>query len=148
MRAERNKARDEVRQLRQRLDALTKELTGVRRERQEMAAENEQLRQEALRLRADRPAPASSSSSSSSSNAPPPPLESKLACEQERPGEGPGSPEQEPVRDVSTERPDRTKVGGDPRSQNESAILSPTLLIPKAYFPIAFLFLAPDPDID
>ncbi|KAG5270335.1 hypothetical protein AALO_G00191490 [Alosa alosa] len=47
VRAERNRARDEVRQLRQRLDALTKELTGARRERQELATENEQLRQEA-----------------------------------------------------------------------------------------------------
>ncbi|KAJ8272111.1 hypothetical protein COCON_G00109700 [Conger conger] len=98
VRAERNRARDEVRQLRQRLDALTKELTGVRRERQELSAENE-----ALRLRAS-----SSSCSSSSSNAPQAP-EGKLGAEQERPGEGPGSPEQEPVRDVSTERPDRTK---------------------------------------
>ncbi|KAJ8358981.1 hypothetical protein SKAU_G00155060 [Synaphobranchus kaupii] len=108
VRAERNKARDEVRQLRQRLDTLTKELTGVRRERQDLSAENEQLRQEALRLRADRPAPASSSSSSSSS-APQQALENKLTCEEERQGDGPGSPEQEPVRDVSNERPDRNK---------------------------------------
>ncbi|XP_035275984.1 coiled-coil domain-containing protein 102A [Anguilla anguilla] len=109
VRAERNRARDEVRQLRQRLDALTKELTGARRERQELAAENEQLR-----LR-PAPAPAASSSSSSSSAtaaavaATPQPLDSKLPGEQERPGDGPGSPEQEPVRDVSTERPDRNK---------------------------------------
>nr|XP_015223904.1 PREDICTED: coiled-coil domain-containing protein 102A [Lepisosteus oculatus] len=84
VRAERNKARDEVRQLRQRLDALTKELTGLRRERQELSNENEQLRQEAGRLRA-------------------------VALEMEREGEGLGSPEQEPVRDVGTEKPDKNK---------------------------------------
>ncbi|KAJ8417844.1 hypothetical protein AAFF_G00226870 [Aldrovandia affinis] len=106
VRAERNKARDEVRQLRQRLDALTKELTGVRRERQELSGENEQLRQEALRLRADRPAPASRRRHRRRHRLP---LESKLACEQERQGDGPGSPEQEPVRDVSIEKPDRNK---------------------------------------
>uniref|UniRef100_A0A3P9AGZ2 Coiled-coil domain-containing protein 102A n=1 Tax=Esox lucius TaxID=8010 RepID=A0A3P9AGZ2_ESOLU len=88
VRAERNRARDEVRQLRQRLDALTKELTGARRERQELASENETLRQETMRLRADQP-----------------PVDSK----QDRVGEGPGSPEQEPVRDVDTEKPDRQK---------------------------------------
>ncbi|XP_035768648.1 coiled-coil domain-containing protein 102A [Neolamprologus brichardi] len=53
VRAERNRARDEVRQLRQRLDTLTKELTGIRRERQELASENETLRQETLRLHGD-----------------------------------------------------------------------------------------------
>uniref|UniRef100_A0A3B3ZK08 Myosin tail domain-containing protein n=1 Tax=Periophthalmus magnuspinnatus TaxID=409849 RepID=A0A3B3ZK08_9GOBI len=53
VRAERNRARDEVRQLRQRLDTLTKELTGVRRERQELTTENETLRQEVLRLHGD-----------------------------------------------------------------------------------------------
>uniref|UniRef100_A0A8C7LS12 Coiled-coil domain-containing protein 102A n=1 Tax=Oncorhynchus mykiss TaxID=8022 RepID=A0A8C7LS12_ONCMY len=82
VRSERNRARDEVRQLRQRLDALTKELTGARRERQELASENETLRQEALCLRAD---------------------------QQDRVGEGHGSPEQEPVRDVDTDKPDRQK---------------------------------------
>ncbi|KAI1889941.1 hypothetical protein AGOR_G00168090 [Albula goreensis] len=119
VRAERNKARDEVRQLRQRLDALTKELTGVRRERQELSGENEQLRQEAMRLRADRAAPASSppppaqapssSSSSTSCSSSSQPLESKLAGDQERQSDGPGSPEQEPVRDIGTEKPDRNK---------------------------------------
>ncbi|XP_068171487.1 coiled-coil domain-containing protein 102A isoform X2 [Antennarius striatus] len=75
VRAERNRARDEVRQLRQRLDGLTKELTGVRRERQELAAENETLRQE---VHAD----------------------AKLDRV-----EGPlESPESEPVRDVDLER--------------------------------------------
>ncbi|KAL1007073.1 hypothetical protein UPYG_G00081500 [Umbra pygmaea] len=113
VRAERNRARDEVRQLRQRLDALTKELTGARRERQELASENETLRQEALRLRADQVspshvlplAPPSSSSSTPTSSSSQPPEDGK----QERVDEGPGSPEQEPVRDVDTEKPDRQK---------------------------------------
>uniref|UniRef100_A0A3B5MJA1 Coiled-coil domain-containing protein 102A n=1 Tax=Xiphophorus couchianus TaxID=32473 RepID=A0A3B5MJA1_9TELE len=74
VRAERNRARDEIRQLRQRLDTLTKELTGVRRERQELATENEALRQETLHLRGD-------------------PTEGP-----------PGSPEAEPVRDVDLDR--------------------------------------------
>ncbi|XP_018594268.1 coiled-coil domain-containing protein 102A-like isoform X1 [Scleropages formosus] len=95
VRAERNKAREEVRQLRQRLDALTKELTSVRRERQELTSENEQLR---------RTGPASSSSS------PPPPLSpDPAACNQEQESEGSGTLEQEPVRDVGTEKPDRSK---------------------------------------
>uniref|UniRef100_A0A3Q2X5S5 Coiled-coil domain containing 102A n=1 Tax=Haplochromis burtoni TaxID=8153 RepID=A0A3Q2X5S5_HAPBU len=83
VRAERNRARDEVRQLRQRLDTLTKELTGIRRERQELASENETLRQETLRLRGDHAL--------------------------DRAAEGPpGSPEPEPVRDVDL---DRQKTG-------------------------------------
>ncbi|XP_029577779.1 coiled-coil domain-containing protein 102A isoform X1 [Salmo trutta] len=111
VRSERNRARDEVRQLRQRLDALTKELTGARRERQELASENETLRQEALRLRADQASPSQapsappSSSSTPSSSSSQPFVDSK----QDRVGEGPGSPEQEPVRDVDTEKPDRQK---------------------------------------
>ncbi|XP_056123284.1 coiled-coil domain-containing protein 102A [Rhinichthys klamathensis goyatoka] len=91
VRAERNRARDEVRQLRQRLDALTKELTGARRERQELAAENEQLRLEAQSVRAEQNSP------ESASTAP--------ACVRD----GPGSPEQEPVRDGSTDKLDRQK---------------------------------------
>ncbi|XP_036400502.1 coiled-coil domain-containing protein 102A [Megalops cyprinoides] len=106
VRAERNKARDEVRQLRQRLDALTKELTGVRRERQELAGENEQLRQEALRLHADRAAPASPPPPASPAS---PAADAKPPCDTDTPGEGPGSPEQEPVRDVGTDKPDRHK---------------------------------------
>ncbi|XP_030622497.1 coiled-coil domain-containing protein 102A [Chanos chanos] len=118
VRAERNRARDEVRQLRQRLDALTKELTGVRRERQELASENEQLRMEAQRLRADQTSPANAltsappSSSSTASSSPSQPTASdgkQQSQEEERAREGPGSPEQEPVRDVSTERPERQK---------------------------------------
>ncbi|KAF6723856.1 Coiled-coil domain-containing protein 102A [Oryzias melastigma] len=90
VRAERNRARDEIRQLRQRLDALTKELSGVRRERQELSTENESLRQERLRLRASSP---------TSSNLQ---ADGRL----DRVGEGPpGSPEAEPVRDVDLEGP-------------------------------------------
>ncbi|XP_056134458.1 coiled-coil domain-containing protein 102A isoform X2 [Lampris incognitus] len=132
VRAERNRARDEVRQLRQRLDALTKELTGVRRERQELAAENETLRQEALHLRGDHtaPPPASSSASSPSHPAAQPPPTPAFASTTSSPaippaspassssssqpnadgkvdrvGQGlPGSPEPEPVRDVDLDR--------------------------------------------
>lgn len=125
VRAERNRARDEVRQLRQRLDTLTKELTSVRRERQELASENETLRQETLRLRGDpasdaaplpAPAPVPSPPSSpphprdaSSSSSPPIPPSSPASTSSQvhadgkpgRVGEGPpGSPEPEPVRDV------------------------------------------------
>ncbi|XP_070765380.1 coiled-coil domain-containing protein 102A [Enoplosus armatus] len=121
VRAERNRARDEVRQLRQRLDTLTKELTSVRRERQELASENETLRQETLRLCSDHVAPPPSASSPSSSPAHPrgasssstpsiPPSSPASSSSSqvhtdggklERVGEGtPGSPEPEPVRDV------------------------------------------------
>lgn len=112
VRAERNRARDEVRQLRQRLDALTKELTGARRERQELAAENEQLRQEAQRVRAEQSSPVEASSataSSTSSNQPTGPDGKPHNQDEERVSDGPGSPEQEPVRDVGTEKPDRQK---------------------------------------
>ncbi|XP_029284427.1 coiled-coil domain-containing protein 102A [Cottoperca gobio] len=132
VRAERNRARDEVRQLRQRLDTLTKELTSVRRERQELASENETLRQETLRLRDDHtpdnqtpdaPPPSATSpssspahpcgtSSSSSPSIPPSSAASSSSSSQvhtddkpDRVGEGPpGSPEPEPVRDVDLER--------------------------------------------
>ncbi|XP_022523111.2 coiled-coil domain-containing protein 102A [Astyanax mexicanus] len=118
VRAERNRARDEVRQLRQRLDALTKELTGVRRERQELAAENEQLRLEAQRFMADQSSqsiapvsapPSNSSTASSPSNQPAGPDSKQLGQEDERVGDAPGSPEQEPVRDVGNEKPERQK---------------------------------------
>ncbi|KAL7854873.1 hypothetical protein SRHO_G00170630 [Serrasalmus rhombeus] len=118
VRAERNRARDEVRQLRQRLDALTKELTGVRRERQELVAENEQLRLEAQRLQADQRSPSNapisaplsnSSTASSPSNQPAGSDSKQHSQEDERVGEGPGSPEPEPVRDVGNEKPERQK---------------------------------------
>lgn len=54
VRAERNRAREEVRQLRQRLDALTKELAGARRERQEAQGECEARGRELARLRGAR----------------------------------------------------------------------------------------------
>ncbi|MXQ86495.1 hypothetical protein E5288_WYG003187 [Bos mutus] len=54
VRAERNRAREEVRQLRQRLDALTKELAGARRERQEAQGESEARGRELARLRGAR----------------------------------------------------------------------------------------------
>uniref|UniRef100_A0AAY4BDM2 Coiled-coil domain-containing protein 102A n=1 Tax=Denticeps clupeoides TaxID=299321 RepID=A0AAY4BDM2_9TELE len=88
VRAERNRARDEVRQLRQRLDALTKELTTARRERQELSSENEQLRQEAQLHQNNSTLP-----------------DGKLPTA----GEGPGSPEQEPVRDVGGNNQERQK---------------------------------------
>uniref|UniRef100_A0A9R1SP65 Coiled-coil domain-containing protein 102A n=2 Tax=Cyprinus carpio TaxID=7962 RepID=A0A9R1SP65_CYPCA len=116
VRAERNRARDEVRQLRQRLDALTKELTGARRERQELAAENEQLRLETQRVRAEQnspvnasTAPASNSSASTHSNQPREPDIKQDNQDEENVRDGPGSPEQEPVRDVDTDKPDKQK---------------------------------------
>ncbi|XP_028297812.1 coiled-coil domain-containing protein 102A-like [Gouania willdenowi] len=87
VRAERNRSRDEVRQLRQRLDSLTKELSSARRERQELASENELLRQERQRLHGNHtgePPP-----SQVQAEAPPPPAERAATC-----------PEAEPVRDV------------------------------------------------
>lgn len=115
VRAERNRARDEVRQLRQRLDTLTKELTNVRRERQELAAENETLRQDTLH--SDCTAPSTSTTLPSSSPALPGASSSSQSIltsstgscpsqvhtdgKHNRVQEGPpGSPEPEPVRDV------------------------------------------------
>ncbi|KAM6223747.1 coiled-coil domain-containing protein 102A [Rhynchocyon petersi] len=83
VRAERNRAREEVRQLRQRLDSLTKELAGARRERQEAQGECEARGRELARLRGAREA---------ADQAPPDGPE----AEQEQ--------EQEPVRDVGSER--------------------------------------------
>ncbi|XP_043101171.1 coiled-coil domain-containing protein 102A [Puntigrus tetrazona] len=117
VRAERNRARDEVRQLRQRLDALTKELTGARRERQELAAENEQLRLEAQRILAEQNSPANastapasnSSPASTHSNQPREPDIKQDNQDEENLRDGPGSPEQEPVRDVDTDKTDKQK---------------------------------------
>nr|XP_010965591.1 PREDICTED: LOW QUALITY PROTEIN: coiled-coil domain-containing protein 102A [Camelus bactrianus] len=83
VRAERNRAREEVRQLRQRLDALTKELAGARRERQEAQGECEARGRELARLRGAR---------GTADRTPDGP-----ETEPER--------EQEPVRDVGSERP-------------------------------------------
>ncbi|KAG7455714.1 coiled-coil domain-containing protein 102A [Solea senegalensis] len=123
VRAERNRARDEVRQLRQRLDTLTKELTSVRRERQELASENETLKQQTLCLHGDHTAPPPSTTSPSyspahqcgASSSPSIPLSSPASSSSssqvhsdgklDRVGEAPpGSPEPEPVRDVDLER--------------------------------------------
>ncbi|XP_061740472.1 coiled-coil domain-containing protein 102A isoform X2 [Nerophis ophidion] len=113
VRGERNRARDEVRQLRQRLDALTKELTSVRRERQELTSEIEVLRQDVLHLRNDPTAPPLATSSPSSSPeyhicaassqsvVPPSTLQDQTDSNLDRLKEGlPGSPEPEPVRDM------------------------------------------------
>lgn len=88
VRAERNRAREEVRQLRQRLDALTKELAGARRERQEAQGECEARGRELARLRGAR------------GNA-------------DRTPDGPEPErEQEPVRDVGSEVPQGSQVRG------------------------------------
>ncbi|KAM6943267.1 coiled-coil domain-containing protein 102A [Xenentodon cancila] len=126
VRAERNRARDEIRQLRQRLDTLNKELTGVRRERQELASENETLRQQTLRLCGDstaHPTAATSSSSSpahchcalstSSSSIPASPSASTMSSSKIHTDcivgkESNPSPEPEPVRDVDL---DKQKMG-------------------------------------
>lgn len=114
VRAERNRARDEVRQLRQRLDTLTKELSNVRRERQELAAENESLRQGSLRSERTvsppspfvaHPCGVSSSSSSVLPTSPSPSSPGHTNQELGQVGDEPlGSPEAEPVRDVDLDR--------------------------------------------
>uniref|UniRef100_G3SQB2 Coiled-coil domain-containing protein 102A n=1 Tax=Loxodonta africana TaxID=9785 RepID=G3SQB2_LOXAF len=83
VRAERNRAREEVRQLRQRLEALTKELAGARRERQEAQGECEARGRELARLRGSR---------GTADRTPDGPER-----EPER--------ENEPVRDIGSERP-------------------------------------------
>ncbi|XP_057701925.1 coiled-coil domain-containing protein 102A-like isoform X4 [Corythoichthys intestinalis] len=88
VRAERNRARDDVRQLRQRLDALTKELTNVRRERQELASENEMLRNDGMHLHDESTAL---------------PARVNTDCHHDKLGEGvTPSPEPEPVKDMDT----------------------------------------------
>uniref|UniRef100_H3AQM0 Coiled-coil domain-containing protein 102A n=1 Tax=Latimeria chalumnae TaxID=7897 RepID=H3AQM0_LATCH len=85
VRAERNKARDEVKQLRQKLDSLTKELTAVKREKQELSNENEQLRQEVERLKGGEGREEKE-------------LDNKVVSEK-----------QEPVRDVDSEKTNKSK---------------------------------------
>ncbi|CAL8363855.1 unnamed protein product, partial [Gadus morhua 'NCC'] len=99
VRAERNRARDEVRQLRQRLDALTKELSGARRERQELAADNEVLRQEALRLRED---PVSSPSPLPT---PPSPSQAPAASSSSPAASSSSSPSRAPAHAASSSQP-------------------------------------------
>ncbi|XP_066493782.1 coiled-coil domain-containing protein 102A isoform X1 [Tiliqua scincoides] len=91
VRAERNKAREEVRQLRQKLESLTKELTGLKRERQEVLNENEQLGKELSRLKGEGEKQKE--------------LDNRIVSEKE----SEASPEQEPVRDVSSEKPPKNK---------------------------------------
>ncbi|KAM9374336.1 LOW QUALITY PROTEIN: coiled-coil domain-containing protein 102A [Phaethornis superciliosus] len=81
VRAERNRAREEVRQLRHRLEALTKELAGLRRDRDR--PEEHLLPQ----------GPASAHQGPSGTHQ----------------AEGEADPEQEPVRDVGAEAPQRAK---------------------------------------
>lgn len=92
VRAERNRAREEVRQLRHRLEALTKELASLRRDRDRDRPE-------------ERPPP------------PRPPPQSSPGSPPADGAEGDAGPEQEPVRDVGAEVPQKAKVGvrGCPR---------------------------------
>ncbi|GCB80979.1 hypothetical protein scyTo_0023113, partial [Scyliorhinus torazame] len=92
VRAERNKSREEVRQLRQKLEALSKELTTVKREKQELSNENEQLRLEGERVK----------NSEHSEQM----LDNKLVSEKESESL---NPEQEPVRDMGSEKSSRNK---------------------------------------
>lgn len=139
VRAERNRARDEVRQLRQRLDTLTKELTNVRRERQELASENETLRQQSARLRGDHASPSFSPSHHCGATTPSPsippssPASSSSSSQvhndsrADRAGEGtPGSPEPEPVRDVDL---DREKSSQQEVSQQKKLVVFPVLMV-------------------
>uniref|UniRef100_A0A8C5SCM4 Coiled-coil domain containing 102A n=1 Tax=Laticauda laticaudata TaxID=8630 RepID=A0A8C5SCM4_LATLA len=75
VRAERNKAREEVRQLRQKLETLSKELTGLKREKQEALNENQQLGKEVAQM------------------------DNRIVSK-----ESEASPEQEPVRDIGSEK--------------------------------------------
>uniref|UniRef100_A0A6J0U2S8 Coiled-coil domain-containing protein 102A n=1 Tax=Pogona vitticeps TaxID=103695 RepID=A0A6J0U2S8_9SAUR len=93
VRAERNKAREEVRQLRQKLETLTKELTGLKRERQEVLNEKEQLAKEVGRLKGE------------GGDGKEKDLDNRLASEKE----SEASPEQEPVRDVNSEKAPKNK---------------------------------------
>lgn len=97
VRAERNKAREEVRQLRQKLETLTKELTSLKRERQEVLNENEQLGKEVARLKGEGEEEKEKE------------LDNKVASEKENDG----SPDQEPVRDVGSDKLARNKVRWD-----------------------------------
>ncbi|NXP81147.1 C102A protein, partial [Ramphastos sulfuratus] len=89
VRAERNRAREEVRQLRHRLEALTKELASLRRDRDR-----------------DRPEERSAAAR------PPPRLHGQpgTGCTPDADGaEGEADPEHEPVRDVGAETPQKAK---------------------------------------
>ncbi|XP_032640550.1 coiled-coil domain-containing protein 102A isoform X1 [Chelonoidis abingdonii] len=93
VRAERNKAREEVRQLRQKLETLTKELTSLKRERQEVLNENEQLGKEMARLKGEGEEEQEKE------------LDNRVALEKEKEG----FQEQEPVRDVGSDKLSKNK---------------------------------------
>uniref|UniRef100_A0A8C3RS07 Coiled-coil domain-containing protein 102A n=1 Tax=Chelydra serpentina TaxID=8475 RepID=A0A8C3RS07_CHESE len=93
VRAERNKAREEVRQLRQKLETLTKELTSLKRERQEVLNEKEQLGKEVARLKGE------------DEEAQEKELDNRVASEKENEG----SQEQEPVRDMGSDKLSKNK---------------------------------------
>ncbi|XP_043841708.1 coiled-coil domain-containing protein 102A [Dromiciops gliroides] len=115
VRAERNKAREEVRQLRQKLEALTKELTGARRERQEALNQSEQLGKEVARLKGARlheeeeekdPQECEEAQEEEKGRGKEKELDNRVISEKESQG---GGLEQEPVRDVGSEKPAKNK---------------------------------------
>ncbi|XP_051835875.1 coiled-coil domain-containing protein 102A [Antechinus flavipes] len=115
VRAERNKAREEVRQLRQKLEALTKELTGARRERQEALNQSEQLGKEVARLKGARlqeepeqenRQERAEAHEEHKARGREKELDNREASEKESQG---GGLEQEPVRDVGFEKPAKNK---------------------------------------
>ncbi|XP_043937434.1 coiled-coil domain-containing protein 102A [Protopterus annectens] len=93
VRSERNKAREEVRQLRQRLESMTKEMTAAKREKQELSNENEQLHQEVDRLKQEHQKEKE--------------LDNRAISEKE--SENLSCLEQEPVRDISSEKINKNK---------------------------------------
>lgn len=100
VRAERNRAREEVRQLRHHLEALTKELAGLRRDRDRLE---------------ERPPPAR----------PPARLHTRPSASSPPDAdevEGEADPEHEPVRDVGAEAPQKPKV----RRGSWRGLLSPS----------------------
>ncbi|XP_062817793.1 coiled-coil domain-containing protein 102A [Anolis carolinensis] len=97
VRAERNKAREEVRHLRLKLENLGKELTGLKRERQEALNEKEQLGKELARLKAD--------CGSKEEEEKEKELDNRVASEKE----SQAAPEQEPVRDPGSEKVPKNK---------------------------------------
>ncbi|KAG8143878.1 hypothetical protein E2320_001023 [Naja naja] len=94
VRAERNKAREEVRQLRQKLETLSKELTGLKREKQEALNENQQLGKEVARLKGEDKEGEKEKE-----------MDNRIVSEKE----SEASPEQEPVRDVGSEKEVKNK---------------------------------------
>ncbi|XP_013928355.1 PREDICTED: coiled-coil domain-containing protein 102A [Thamnophis sirtalis] len=94
VRAERNKAREEVRQLRQKLETLSKELTSLKREKQEALNENQQLGKEVARLKGEEKEEEKEKE-----------MDNRIVSEKE----SEASPEQEPVRDVGSEKEVKNK---------------------------------------